>query len=81
LTRAATLKALGLDAWPTKIERDLIERSLTLDFLQEARNLILIGRNGLGKTMLAQNLCHTAVLGMKNRNYPHLVGPDVVGAQ
>jgi DNA replication protein DnaC len=49
-------------AWPAKIERDLIERSLTLDFLQEARNLILIGRNGLGKTMLAQNLCHTAVL-------------------
>jgi DNA replication protein DnaC len=49
-------------SWPTKIERDVIERALTLDFLTEARNLILIGRNGLGKTMIAQNLCHAAVL-------------------
>jgi DNA replication protein DnaC len=48
--------------WPTKIERELIERALTLDFLAEARNLVLVGRNGLGKTMIAQNLCHAAVL-------------------
>ena len=40
--------------WPTKIERDIIERALTLDFLHEARNLVLVGRNGLGKTMIAQ---------------------------
>jgi len=49
-------------AWPTKIERDVIERALTLDFLPENRNLVLVGRNGLGKTMIAQNICHTAVL-------------------
>jgi DNA replication protein DnaC len=49
--------------WPTKIERELIERAFTLDFLAEARNLVLVGRNGLGKTMIAQNLCHAAVLG------------------
>jgi DNA replication protein DnaC len=49
-------------SWPTKIERDIIERALTLDFLPEARNLILVGRNGLGKTMIAQNICHAAVL-------------------
>ena len=49
-------------AWPSKIERELIERTLTLDFLSEASNLILIGSNGLGKTMLAKNICHTAVL-------------------
>jgi DNA replication protein DnaC len=48
--------------WPTKIERDVIERALTLDFLPEARNLVLVGRNGLGKTMIAQNICHAAVL-------------------
>jgi DNA replication protein DnaC len=48
--------------WPTKIERDVIERTLTLDFLPEARNLVLVGRNGLGKTMIAQNICHAAVL-------------------
>lgn len=48
--------------WPTRIERDIIERALTLDFLHEARNLVLVGRNGLGKTMIAQNICHAAVL-------------------
>jgi DNA replication protein DnaC len=48
--------------WPTKIERDIVERALTLDFLNEARNLVLVGRNGLGKTMIAQNICHAAVL-------------------
>lgn len=49
-------------SWPTKIERSLIERALTLDFLTEARNLVLMGSNGLGKTMIAQNICHQAVL-------------------
>src|SRR5438477_3119515 len=49
-------------SWPTKIEREVIERALTLDFLPEARNLILVGTNGLGKTMIAQNICHGAVL-------------------
>lgn len=49
-------------SWPTKIERDIIERALTLEFLSGARNLVLVGRNGLGKTMIAQNICHTAVL-------------------
>ena len=49
-------------SWPTKIERDVIERALTLDFLPEARNLILMGTNGLGKTMIAQNIAHAAVL-------------------
>lgn len=48
--------------WPTKIERDVIERALTLDFLQEGRNLVLVGANGLGKTMIAQNICHAAVV-------------------
>jgi DNA replication protein DnaC len=48
--------------WPSKIERDVIERALTLDFLPEGRNLVLVGRNGLGKTMIAKNICHAAVL-------------------
>jgi DNA replication protein DnaC len=49
-------------SWPKKIERDVIERAMTLDFLTEARNLVLVGANGLGKTMLAQNICHAAVM-------------------
>lgn len=47
-------------SWPKKIGRDIIDRAFTLDFLNEARNLVLVGRNGLDKTMIAQNLCHTA---------------------
>ena len=31
------------------------------------RNLVLIGRNGLGKTMIAQNICHAAVLAAADR--------------
>ena len=49
-------------SWPKKIEREVTERALTLDFLPEARNLVLVGTNGLGKTMIAQNICHAAVL-------------------
>jgi len=48
--------------WPSQIEREVIERALTLDFLPEGRNLVLVGRNGLGKTMIAKNICHAAVL-------------------
>jgi len=48
--------------WPTKIDRDVIERALTLDFLPQARNLVLVGGNGLGKTLIAKNMCHAAVL-------------------
>jgi len=48
--------------WPKKIERDLIERALTLEFIREGRSLALIGSNGLGKTMIARNIAHQAVL-------------------
>lgn len=47
--------------WPQKIDRDLIERALSLDFVREGRNLILLGANGLGKTMIAQNIASAAV--------------------
>ena len=48
-------------AWPKKIDRDLIERAFTLDFVTEGRNLVLIGSSGLGKTLLAKNLAHAAL--------------------
>jgi DNA replication protein DnaC len=48
--------------WPKKIDRPMIERALTLDFIPEARNLILLGANGLGKTMLTKNIAYAAVL-------------------
>ncbi len=48
--------------WPKKIERDVVERALTLDFVEEHRNLILLATNGLGKTMIAKNLAYQAAL-------------------
>lgn len=47
--------------WPKVIERDLVERALRLEFLDEAKNLILVGNAGLGKTMIAKNIVHEAL--------------------
>lgn len=48
--------------WPERIDRAACEAALRLDFLAEAHNVILIAPHGLGKTMLAQNIVHQAVL-------------------
>jgi DNA replication protein DnaC len=48
--------------WPKKIDREAIERALTLEFLKEGRNFILVGTNGLGKTMISKNIAHAAVM-------------------
>ena len=48
--------------WPTKIDRPLIESLLTLDFVEGARNIVLVAPGGLGKTMIAQNIAHAAIL-------------------
>lgn len=50
-------------SWPTKIDRPLVESVLRLDFLAEPRNVVLAAAQGLGKTMIAQNVAHNAVLG------------------
>lgn len=50
-------------AWPKRIDRAAIEAALTLDFLGDARNIVLVAPQGLGKTMIAQNIAHAAVLG------------------
>lgn len=47
--------------WPKKIDREVIERALKLDFIGEARNLILLGANGLGKTCITKNVAYEAV--------------------
>jgi DNA replication protein DnaC len=49
-------------AWPTKIDRELVDRALGGDYLAERRNVVLAAAQGLGKTMIAQNLAHQAVL-------------------
>jgi len=48
--------------WPKKIDRAQVESVLRLDFLAEPRNVVLVAPQGLGKTMIAQNIAHNAVL-------------------
>ena len=48
--------------WPTALDRPALERILTLDFLVRGENVILVGAQGLGKTMLAKNIAHQAIL-------------------
>jgi DNA replication protein DnaC len=48
--------------WPKEIDRQLVEEIFTLEFLKHGTNVVFIGPNGVGKTMLGQNLAHHAVL-------------------
>ncbi len=49
-------------AWPTKIDRERVEAALRLHFLAESRNIVLVAPQGLGKTMIAHNIAHAAIL-------------------
>ena len=77
-TRAAYLGAFKpLDrfdwAHPRKIDRELIERLATLDFIGRGENVLLRGQSGVGKTMLAKNLGHAALLAGKTVRFTTLV--------
>jgi DNA replication protein DnaC len=49
-------------AHPRKIDRSLWDQLIGLEFLRQAQNILLRGPSGVGKTMLAQNLGHTALI-------------------
>lgn len=49
-------------SWPKRLDRELVEELLTLEFLKTPGNVVLVGPSGIGKTMIAQNLVHQAVL-------------------
>lgn len=50
-------------AWPSKIDREVYEELLGLSFVRENANVVLVGPNGVGKTMLAKNLAWAALSG------------------
>jgi len=47
--------------WPKKIERSVIENLASADFVARGDNAVLVGTQGLGKTMIAKNIVHSAV--------------------
>lgn len=49
-------------SWPTLCDRAALEDLMALDFLKDASNVVLVGPNGVGKTMCACNLAFQAVL-------------------
>ncbi len=48
--------------WPQSIPSDDVHAALALDFMRDGKNVVLVGAQGLGKTMLAKNIVHNAVL-------------------
>lgn len=53
-------------AWPKRIDRDAVDAAVRLDFLDGARNVVVVAPQGLGKTMIAQNIVHAALLAGHN---------------
>jgi DNA replication protein DnaC len=48
--------------WPKECDRQAIEELMSLQFLADASSIVLVGPNGVGKTMIAANLGHQAVI-------------------
>ena len=47
---------------PKTIDRTLVDDLFELQFMRDHVNIVLLGPNGVGKTMLAQNLAYHAVM-------------------
>lgn len=48
--------------WPKKIDRTQVEDLFRLEWLDTATNIVLVGPNGVGKTLIAKNLAQQAIL-------------------
>lgn len=48
--------------WPKRCDRPAIEELMSLGFLKESANVVLVGPNGVGKSTLAKNLAHQVLI-------------------
>lgn len=48
--------------WPRQIDREAIEDSMSMRFIAEGTNIVLYGPNGVGKSMIQQNIAYQALL-------------------
>jgi len=49
-------------SWPNRCDRAAIDALMALDFLNDAGNAVVVGPNGVGKSTIARNIAHQAVL-------------------
>lgn len=63
-TRLGSFKSIAnFDwSWPAQCDRAQIEELFSLGFIAESANVVMMGPNGLGKSMLIKNLAHHAVV-------------------
>lgn len=66
LKRSAIFPLTTLDAYdfdyPKSIDRDLVTRAATLEFLEDKTNIVFVGPSGVGKTHLANAIGQLACL-------------------
>ena len=48
--------------WPSQCDRQGVEDLMSLGFVEETANAVLVGPNGVGKSTIARNIAHQAVL-------------------
>jgi DNA replication protein DnaC len=48
--------------WPKKVDREAIDELFALAFLKNGHNCVLVGPNGVGKTMILKNIAHQAIV-------------------
>jgi len=49
-------------SWPKRIDRQAVEELFGLGFIEDGLNVILLGPNGVGKTLLLRNLAHHSLV-------------------
>jgi DNA replication protein DnaC len=48
--------------WPRKIDRQGVDELFSLGFMKTGHNAVLVGPNGIGKTMILKNVAHQAIM-------------------